>query len=601
MQVFAEAKRRGVLKVATVYLALAWLTLEVGHTLFNIFELPHVGLQLVFVLLALGFPVILGVAWHYPIGRSSPHDEGAHQEQHSHHEGAHVAAVFFAVALFAIATAIGVRFFHFGGASGHGSHAAAHAPSEVAGAATAPVAEAQTPASFKPPEHSIAVLPFVNLSGDPREDYFSDGLSEELLNSMTRVEQLKVAARTSSFSFKGAQTDIPTIARKLNVGAVLEGSVRKDGSRVRIAAELIDAMTGYHLWSRSYDRDLRDIFALQSEIAESVTHSLRVTLLKDAQEVFELGGTQSSEAFDGYLHALKLREGVSKEDVEARIATLARVVELDPHYALAYASHSDALMTYAVSFADRPHEAIMRAKSSAQKAIELAPNLGEGHAALGRVLDFGALDFSGALREHQLAMKLTPGSADVVRLYANFLASLGRPEAVEVARTALALDPLSLETYRVWLRALLYTGHYPELIESVTNTHMSGGLIRSALGRAYLALGRNQEAIDACLTEPVVWFRAHCLAIAYHRVGRQHDAETALRELQADSGDTAAFQYAEIYAQWGKPDDAVKWLRRAYELRDPGLPVLDKDAFLEPIRGRPEFKAIHAALKFPDA
>ena len=236
-----EARRRGLLKVATAYLIVTWLVLEVGHTLFVVFDLPHQALQFVFVLLALGFPVVLLGIWQGWFGVGVQQPEGAPVEVHesAHHEGPWLAVVFGVVALFAVAVAIGVRFFGMASSgAGHDTHSQAAATSEVT---TTP---AVTPTTFNPPAHSIAVLPFVNMSGDPQQEYFSDGLAEELLNSLVRISELKVAARTSAFAFKGKNVDVGDIARALNVGAILEGSVRKAGNKVRITAQLIMAADG---------------------------------------------------------------------------------------------------------------------------------------------------------------------------------------------------------------------------------------------------------------------------------------------------------------------------------------------------------------------
>ena len=211
----------------------------------------------------------------------------------------------------------------------------APAPATTRPASAAATQVAGSAAAFAPPAHSIAVLPFVNMSGDPKQDYFSDGLSEELLNSLVSLRGLQVAARTSSFSFKGSGAGVAEIARKLNVGAVLEGSVRKDGGRVRITAQLINAVTGFHLWSQTYDRDLKNVLALQTEIATAVTQALQATLLGDVSTAVELGGTHNPHAFDAYLKGKGI-EVNSKDANLAQIAAFDEAIRLDPLYAKAY-------------------------------------------------------------------------------------------------------------------------------------------------------------------------------------------------------------------------------------------------------------------------
>jgi len=264
------------------------------------------------------------------------------------------------------------------------------APPATSGAsATATKAGSGTPA-FAPPAHSIAVLPFVNMSGDPKQDYFSDGLSEELLNSLVSLRGLQVAARTSSFSFKGSGTDVGDIARKLNVGAVLQGSVRKDGGRVRITAQLINAVTGFHLWSQTYDRDLKNVLVLQTEIATAVTKALQATLLADASTVVELGGTHDPHAFDAYLRGRGM-EVISKETNLAQIAAFDEAIRLDPMYAKAYAGKGMSLGRYAGSYepGSSGRHVLEQAHALNEKAVQLAPNLAEAHLDLAHSFDGG--------------------------------------------------------------------------------------------------------------------------------------------------------------------------------------------------------------------
>jgi TolB-like protein len=238
------------------------------------------------------------------------------------------------------------------------------------------------PATFAPPPHSIAVLPFVNLSGDKEQEYFSDGLTEELLNSLSGINELQVAARTSAFSFKGKDADIGTIARKLNVGAVLEGSVRRSEHTIRITAQLINAVTGFHLWSKTYDRDLGDVLKLQTEIATSVASALKVALLGDVAAKVELGGTRNPAAFDAYLRGAKAHSSVHEaKDDPAAIAAYTEAIRLDPHYALAFAARSIALSDVAQE-AETPaavREGFGKAQADARQALALAPDLAQAH------------------------------------------------------------------------------------------------------------------------------------------------------------------------------------------------------------------------------
>jgi serine/threonine-protein kinase len=300
---------------------------------------------------------------------------------------------------------------------------------------------------FAPPPHSIAVLPFANMSGDANQEYFSDGMTEELLNSLAEINELQVAARTSAFSFKGKDTDIGTIARKLNVGAVLEGSVRRSGNTVRITTQLINAVTGFQLWSKTYDRDLGDVLKLQTEIATAVASALKVTLLGDVAAKVELGGTRNPAAFDAYLHGAKaFGSRHDAKDIPAAIAAYTEAIRLDPQYALAFAGRSFALSNAA---GEAETDAAVRddfekAQADARQALALAPDLAQGQLALGVVLENGTLDFTQASETYERALALAPGNAHVLRASGEFAALMGHFDAgVAASRRAVVLDPLA--------------------------------------------------------------------------------------------------------------------------------------------------------------
>jgi TolB-like protein/Flp pilus assembly protein TadD len=554
------------------------------------------------VLLALGLPFVLAGAWYYRLGATGIAAPG---EGHGHHAvgpaGVRVAAVATAL-LVMLATAIGVRFFNMQKGHGH------EAPEELQVSAAAPVLPAAPAATsvFTPPAHSIAVLPFVNMSGDSKEDYFSDGLSEELLNSLARITQLQVAARTSSFSFKGKEMDIGDMARKLNVSAVLEGSVRKDGTRVRITAQLINAVTGFHLWSQTYDRELRDILQLQTEIATAVTTALQATLLGNSSTVIQLGGTSNALAFDKYLRAGKLAEAPqTREALLERLGLYAEAIRIDPSFANAYVEKSGLLTTLAQTYANgaEVRERFAEARAAAQKAIELAPDLGEAHSALGTVLDDGYGDYPGAASEYERAVALAPGSAEVLRSSAIYLSSMGRFEAAAAnAERAVQLDPLNGRSHKILGRTRQDSRRYSESIDAfgrALSLNPNQSQVASLRGYSYLAIGEFEAARKSCSTPPLDWLSRTCLAMAYQKLGRQPDAEAAFAALKASDGDDAAYQYAEIYAQWGDIPKALDWLEAAFQKRDTGLINLRIDNFLDPLRAEPRFKEIERKLKFP--
>jgi TolB-like protein/tetratricopeptide (TPR) repeat protein len=478
------------------------------------------------------------------------------------------------------------------------------ASSMTSGASAAATNAGGGTAAFAPPAHSIAVLPFVNMSGDPKQDYFSDGLSEELLNSLVSLRGLQVAARTSSFSFKGSGTDVAEIARKLNVGAVLEGSVRKDGGRVRITAQLINAVTGFHLWSQTYDRDLKNVLVLQTEIATAVTKALQATLLADASTVVELGGTHDPHAFDAYLRGRGI-EVISKETNLAQIAAFDEAIRLDPMYAKAYASKGMSLGRYAGSYesASNARHVMEEAHALSEKAVQLAPNLAEAHLDLAESYDRGLLDFAHGMAEYERALTLGPGDARVLGSYAIFLARMGHADAAAAsAQRAVTLDPVNAGSYHSLGYVFLFSHRNREAIAAFDRAlsldpqlHWAHGL----RGLAYLGLGEFETARQSCSTPPPSWVDQLCLAVAYDKLGRKAEAQAEVSQMKAVQGDAMAYQFASIYAQWGDMPTALDWLEVAYRLKDPGLAWLKIDFLLDPLRHEPRFEEIERKLHFP--
>ncbi len=469
-----------------------------------------------------------------------------------------------------------------------------------------PSVPGSAPSAFAPPPHSIAVLPFVNMSGDPKQDYFSDGLSEELLNSLAAIPDLRVAARTSSFTFKGKNDDVADIARKLNVGAVLEGSVRKDGNQVRITAQLINATTGFHLWSQTYDRDLKNVLALQWEIATAVTKALKATLLTDAATSIEIGGTQNPAAFDAYLRGKHLERGnFDKENTLARIAAFSEAARLDPKFAKAYVGAANAQNTYANNFAPGPEVRswFKQARENSEKAIALAPELGEAHAAMAGIWERGYLDFARAQAEYDRALTLSPNDTEVLLRSGTFFVTQGRGEAgLSNIRRAIALDQLNPEGYARLSIGLTYAHQYREAIEADERTlqfNPSDFAIKNSRGMNHLLLGELDAARESCDTPKRSWQGRLCMSILYDKLHRRSDAEAELAAMQAELGDSASYQYAEIYAQWGNIPKALDWLDTAYRLPDPGIGTLRVDSLIDPLRKEPRFQQIERKLKFP--
>ena len=475
------------------------------------------------------------------------------------------------------------------------------------GEVTAPSsAGGPAPAAFVPPPHSIAVLPFVNLSGDPGQDYFSDGLTEELLNSLAAVEGLQVAARTSSFYFKGKDTDIGTIAHKLDVGAVLEGSVRRSGHTIRITAQLVNAVTGFHLWSKTYDRDLGDVLKLQTEIAGAVADALKVTMLADTAAKIEVGGTRNPAALDAYLRGRHAGNSGGPEGYLSAIAAFTEAIRLDPNYAGAFAGRAWGESLYASQGASPSamRQYFARALADAHRAIALAPDFADGHSALGFYLANGALDLRGALDEFERARTLAPGDAESVRIYAAAAIMVGRTEAgIADMRRAVRLDPLNATTHHLFGTGLYLARRFEDASREnaqaiALNPENLRGYEYSGL-TSYM-LGKLEQARSTCEGRPGYWGTQWCLALVYEKLGRHADAQAAVAKIHQMQGDAAAYQYAATYAQWGDTPKALAWLETALRLRDPGLSLLKCDPVMDPIRKEPRFAAVERALKFPD-
>ena len=460
--------------------------------------------------------------------------------------------------------------------------------------------------AFNPPPHSIAVLPFVNLSGDKEQEYFSDGLTEELLNSLAEIDGLQVAARSSSFSFK-EHPDIATVAHKLNVAAVLEGSVRRSANTIRITAQLINAVTGFHLWSKTYDRDLGDVLKLQTEIATAVASALKVTLLGDVAAKVELGGTRNPAAFDAYLRGAKAYGSFrDTKELPAAIAAYTEAIRLDPHYALAFAARSLALSTAAAQDATEAagREGFDKAQADARQALALAPDLAQAHLASALVSELGDLDFTQASEAYERALALAPGNAEVLRNSGLFAALMGHFDAgLAAANRAVVLDPLARGSHATLGRALYAARRYKEAVAAyaeVISLEPDYKQTYGVRGLAYYGLGDLESARASCETKPDYWVSQWCLAVIYNKLGRHADAEVVLAKLKAANGDAGAYQYATIYAQWGNLTKALEWLETALRLRDPGLALVKTDPLLDPLRKEPRIQAIERELKFPD-
>ena len=461
-------------------------------------------------------------------------------------------------------------------------------------------------ADFSPPPKSIAVLPFVNLSGDKSQDYFSDGITEELLNSLARINSLHVISRTSSFSFKGKDIDVGTIARRLNVGAILEGSVRRSGNMVRVTVQLIDTVTGFHLWSQTFDRELGDVLKLETEIASATANALNITLHENEWASIGLGGTRNAMALDVYLRGVGT-DITTGDDLLRAASAYTEAIRLDPKFALAFAARSYVLSTYAANWATGSaiQEDLHKAELDARQAIALAPELATAHVALAQYF-IAMLDLRHADAECVRARALEPNNVAYLFYCGQFAIWVGHTEAgLALTRQLAELDPLGDGSRIGWADGLLYARRYEEAMaaykrESSVDADPDAPVRSAYRGYTYYHLGRFDEARKSCALESEDLDVLVCQATTYKKLGRDTEAQAALAKFMKLRGDSDPYAYAEIYAQWGDTAKAMEWLRRAASFRDTGLILLKIDPFMDPIRGEPEFKEILKSMNFPD-
>jgi len=447
---------------------------------------------------------------------------------------------------------------------------------------------------------SIAVLPFVDMSEKKDQDYFTDGLTEEMINLLGEVPDLRVPARTSSFYFKGKSEDIATIAQKLHVAHVLEGSVRKVGKRLRITAQLIRADTGYHLWSQAYDRDDTDIFAVQDDIAKAVVTALQLKLASGAQETGSRG-TKNTEAYNRYLLGRQLLRRDNLENFRHAVEVFKQAIALDPNYAAAYAGLGVAERSVADLTGDTA--GIERAEHNVDKALSLAPEDASGYAARSRLRAVYLWDWSGAQADIEKALSLDPRNSDVQHQYARLLADLDRlPEAIAAQKKATDLDPLSSVAWEALGFYYIGIGDFAAAdaaLDRAIDIEPTSVLALSDLGMARLLQGEGEEAREAFRKIDLEAIRLMGIAMAEHTLGHAKESQQALEELIAKHAQEAAYQIAQACAWRGEKDRAFEWLERAYQQRDGGLSEIRYDPMLRSLRADPRFNALLRKLKLP--
>lgn len=458
--------------------------------------------------------------------------------------------------------------------------------------------------------NSVAVLPFVNLSSNRDQDYFSDGLSEELRATLARNLKLLVMAQASAAKFRDRKDDAVTIAAKLGVAFLLDGSVRRSGEVVRVTVDLIDGETGFSRWSHTFERGLRDIFAVQSEIADTVARALTAEVDPGEAAGTEAGsptpgGTTSVEAYDAYLRGRALYDLSADEASErAALARFDAAIAADPGYAAAHAARARSLTAIANQYGkvEQLAELYGAAIASAERAIALAPDMAEGYSTLGFTLFQGRLDARAAREPFERSRQLGAGEATVLARYAQYSARTGRHrEAAEAMQRALVLDKLNPLIHRaagaIEYAARNYADSIPPTRQALA---MNPGLSRAhaAIGDALLMLGRLEEARVEYAAEPVEDFRLTGLAIVERRLGRTDVASATRSKLVAELGDRVLYQQAQVLAEWGDLEGAVAKLEQAYSIGDSGLIYIRNDPFVDPLRGEPRFAKLLSRIGF---
>ena len=573
---FTELRRRNVLKVAVAYIVAGWALSQGIAQVLPVFDVPNWVIRTILVLIIAGLPIAVVLAWMFeltPEGLKRTEDVDSARQQKSYG--------WIYTVVIGVVISLGLFFL--------GRYTAT---------------PRSTKASSTGPGKSVAVLPLVNESGDPRDEYFSDGLSEELIAALGQISGLKVIGRSSSFRFKDRKEEPKTIGQKLGASTLLEGTVRKQGDQVRIVAELVNAADGIALWTRTFDRELKDIFAVQDEIARAVADSLKVTLLGSDARAVQGAATSNTEAHNAYLQGNFYFQRRNLGDYRKALTYLDEAIRLDPNYALAYATRCEA-WTLIADLTGQTNALWPKARSDAEKAVGIAPSLAEAHAALGWVRFFTEWKFDEGLRELNRAKELSSANPTANDLLARVIVYIGRiADAERQARHAVELDPLSVATQSNLARVLLAAG---KLDEADAVARRAAELQPAAASShrwqviAAVLRGDGEATLREAQLEPNESFRRFELALAHHLRRDQSAADAALTELITKDQEGFAYQIAEIYAVRGEADKAFEWLAIAFDHHDSGLLSLLIDPLLGDLRVDPRYKAALTKLGLPSA
>ena len=602
MSFYEELKRRNVVKAAILYVVASWLTLQVADVLFDALELPSTWIRLVLAILILGFPPALIFSWVYEMTPEGLKREKDVNRSRSPATDTGRKINFLIIVMLALAIAVVVMDQLMGQVSPFvligvvvllliaaivlarlvPSATPTRVPAEFA-----PATARTEPAGEAP--KAIAVLPFVNMSSDEEQEYFSDGLSEELLNLLSKIPELRVAARTSSFSYKDKDVKVAQIGAELNVGHVLEGSVRNSGDRVRITAQLIQTEDGYHLWSETYDRTLDDVFAIQDEIAAEVVAQLKVTLLSAAPIVKET----DPEAYALFLQARHLARQGTTQAFEQSIALFQQALAIAQDYVAAW----EGLTTVYSDQTERGlrpfEEGYALARRTADKTLAIDPDYAKAHARLGWITMMHDQDLAGAARHFERAMELDPIDPDILGEAAVLAQDLGRlDDAVALQEYVVARDPVNSRAYRRLGLAYLSAGRLDDAIGSFhTTLTLSAGQLGAGqlMGVALLVKGEPEAALAAIQREAGGGWRQIGLVMAHHALGHGAESDAALEEAIEKTEHAACYNIAYALAFRGEADRAFEWLDKAVHYNDSGLSQITSTPMFANIHGDPRW------------
>lgn len=576
---FAELRHRNVLRAATLYAAGAWLLAQIVTQVGPVFDLPSSTQRWLIVAAVIGFPFAMMLSWFYELTPEGFRREGEVEvpETVRYSTGRKLD--------FAI---IGVL-----------------APAVILLLANQFVLHKDGNAAI---DKSIAVLPLLNESGDPQQDYFSDGLSEELISALAQARDLKVIGRNSSFRFRGRpQDDTASIGAKLGVATLLEGTVRKQGNQLRVVASLVKVADGSQLWSQTYDRELNDVFAVQSEIATSVADALKTTLLGRTIESPDKPPSGSLDAYNALLQGRFYAERRNRADYAKAVDSYQRAIRLDPNYAMAYARLAMAEQWFLGWEASREEReaTIPKARVAANKAVALAPQSAIALAALGEVQAWSNFDFPAAEVTLKQALALDPDSTETLYRYAGLAADFGRlDEAVAMRRKGLAIEPLNAPLHLDLGGVLLAQG---KLAEAEKELKLAIDLEPNAVGcRATLSVVyAKQRRFDAALAtaqdERPGFNRRYALAMVYSARGDETKALAQIEEMIRLDAENSPSYIAEIYAFRGDRDQAFLWLDRAFHVHDLGAATIyETPDIISALRDDPRLAEYMKKLGLPD-